>query len=159
MCVDLQKVGKAAKDIEKEMADIHSLIDNYTDNEITGNIHYLKSLKLSVIQITEAIGIILQHLLARVFKESVDGYQTVMDKARERKIISEDLYLRLKKFVRFRNMLVHGYWKVDNQTFLKNMRKGIKDFSDFLEEIKDFVAGLDCVSKRRLDHTSFPQNK
>jgi len=148
MHVNLQKIGKAMKDIEKETEDIRSLIDNYSDDEIIGNIHYLKSLKLSIIQLAEAIGIILQHLLAKVFKESVDGYQTAMDKARERKIISEDLYSRLKAFVRFKNMLVHGYWKVDNREFLKNMRKGIKDFTDFLEEIQKFIAGLNLIEDK-----------
>lgn len=139
MDINIEKIGKAVKNIYREIEDNLSLLNEMDNESIIQNRHYLKSLKLSVIQIAESMAIILQHLLARLFKESVEGYQTLMKLSQEKGIISDSLYLRLKSFIGFRNMLIHGYWRVDDEEFLNNMRSGISDFEKFIKEIRRFL--------------------
>ena len=61
----------------------------------------------------------------------------VFTKSRIYSLLPEKLLERLKPFIVFRNMLVHQYWKVKDEIFLKNMRNGIKDFRDFTINIKN----------------------
>jgi len=43
---------------------------------------------------------------------------------------TDKLLERLQPFIVFRNMLVHQYWRVKDEVFLQNMRKGVNpDFS------------------------------
>ncbi len=58
-------------------------------------------------------------------------------KAKEYRIVSPELIERLLPFARFRNMLVHQYWRVKDQLFLKNIREGIQDFETFVKKINE----------------------
>lgn len=49
---------------------------------------------------------------------------------------TDKLLERLQPFIVFRNMLVHQYWRVKDEVFLQNMRKGVKDFGEFAVNIK-----------------------
>jgi len=42
---------------------------------------------------------------------------------------------RLSDMARFRNILVHGYAKVDNLKVLEIVKEELKDIDDFVEEI------------------------
>ena len=39
----------------------------------------------------------------------------------------------------FRKMLVHQYWKVDDNVFMKNLREGLDDFRNFVNEIRNII--------------------
>ncbi len=52
-------------------------------------------------------------------------------------LLADELLKRLQPFIMFRNMLVHQYWRVKDEVFLQNMRKGSKDFGEFAVNIKD----------------------
>lgn len=82
----------------------------------------LKSLKYSVIVIAEAMAGALQHILAKNHGIAVDGYANALMKSTQHKVVDEDLLGRLLPLFVFRNMLVHQYWKVEDETFLKNLR-------------------------------------
>ncbi|MBC7357333.1 MAG: DUF86 domain-containing protein [Desulfacinum sp.] len=125
--------------ILREKTDMEDLLRRFSDQELLQDRHRLKSLKLSVILINEAMGNILQHLLAKAFGDVVEGYQQTIEKAHSRRIISEDLAGRLKPFVGFRNMLVHQYWRISDDLFLENLRDNLSDFDDFGREIRRWV--------------------
>ena len=67
---------------------------------------------------------------------AISGYTEVFVKAKEYQIIPAELIDRLLPFVRFRNMIVHQYWRVEEQIFLKNMQEGIADFIEMIDLIK-----------------------
>jgi len=99
----------------------------------------LRSLKYSLIVISESIANTLHHLLAKNFQIAVSGYKEVLAKASERNLLSKRLSDRLLPFIRFRNMLVHQYWEVDEQLLLNNLRDGLDDFRCFVKEIKKLI--------------------
>jgi uncharacterized protein YutE (UPF0331/DUF86 family) len=55
----------------------------------------------------------LQHVLAKKHNIVIDGYMAVFSESKEHQVISIELLTRLQPFFRFRNMLVHQYWRVD----------------------------------------------
>jgi len=96
----------------------------------------LRGLKYSMIVIAEVIAETCQHILAKQHKTSVSGFSETLAKAAARGVFSQELYERLLPFLHFRNLLVHGYWKVDDAQFLRNLRHGIADFSAFATSIE-----------------------
>ncbi len=131
MSVDQSRVEKYLGDIASELQDITSIL-RCPDEEILANRHLLKSLKYSVVVIAEAMGGLLQHILARRHKVAISGYVEAFTRAREYAIVPQNLIDRLVPFVRFRNIVVHQYWRVENQVFLRNVRDGIEDFGEFI---------------------------
>ena len=41
--------------------------------------------------------------------------------------------------IRFRNILVHRYWEIEDEKVLQYARKNLEDFKKFLEEIKEIL--------------------
>jgi uncharacterized protein YutE (UPF0331/DUF86 family) len=53
--------------------------------------------------------------------------------------VSEDEADKLKKMVKFRNILVHLYFKVDNKKVYEIMKKDIIDIRNYLKQIGKFI--------------------
>jgi len=81
----------------------------------------------------------LQHILAKKYNIVIDGYMAVFRESKEHKVISTELLIRLQPFFRFRNMLVHQYWRVDNKVFIENLRNGLNDFRIFVNETRKVI--------------------
>lgn len=69
----------------------------------------------------------------------IDGYMAVFSKSKDNKVISTKLLTRIQPFFRFRNMLFHQYWRVDNNVFKSNLRDGVNDFRMFVNEIRKII--------------------
>jgi len=112
-----------------------------SEEEIQSMPLVLRGLKYSMIVIAEVIAEICQHILAKLHKTSVSGFGETLSKAMARGVIPKELYARLSPFLQFKNLLVHGYWKVDDALFLRNLLQGVGDFLAFAEHIEhQFVA-------------------
>jgi uncharacterized protein YutE (UPF0331/DUF86 family) len=152
--IDKKRLTKYLDEIASESMDLEMLLAR-PDDEILPDQHLMKSLKYSTIVIAEAIAASLQHILAKRHNAVVEGYMEVFKKTREFSILSNDLVSRLQPFLRFRNMLVHQYWRVNDQTFLANLRDGLRDFHEFGKDMKALLddtgdpAGVNQRLKRR----------
>jgi len=113
----------------------------FSDDKIQAMPLVLRGVKYSLIVIAEVMAETCQLILAKEHKTAVSGFNETLTKAVSFGIVNDELYKRLAPFLRFRNMLVHGYWKVDDALFLRNLPSGIADFAAFAECIKEhFVA-------------------
>jgi len=140
--IDNQRIEKYLNQIFSEVDAINSIL-TCNDEEILESKSLLRSLKYSVVVVAEAIANTLQHILAKKYKVSISGYKEVLTRSRENQVISSELLGRLHPFITFRNMLIHQYWLVDDNLFLKNLRSGIEDFKAFISEINSIVDSLD----------------
>lgn len=140
MTLDNERIGKYLDEIAAETIDIEKTIDQKGIKDgLMQDPHVIKSLKYSTIVIAEAIASTLQHILAKKYNVVIDGYMAVFSKSRDNKVISTHLLTRLQPFFRFRNMLVHQYWRVDNKVFEDNLRDGLNDFRMFVNEIRKIL--------------------
>jgi uncharacterized protein YutE (UPF0331/DUF86 family) len=72
------------------------------------------------------------HISARKLKKAPDEYAECFGILGEAEIIPKELAEELKKMARFRNMLVHMYWKMDYEIIfdiLQNNLQQLKQFS------------------------------
>lgn len=142
MKLDYERLGKYLDEIAAETIDIEKIFDRKSkkgEDLVQQDPYILKSLKYSTIVIAEAIASTLQHILAKKYNVVIDGYMAVFSRSKENKVISTKLLTRLQPFFRFRNMLVHQYWRVDNKVFESNLRDGLHDFRIFVNEIKKII--------------------
>ena len=139
--LDNERLGRYLDEIATEAIDIEEILQtrSKTTKSLALDPHVLKSLKYSTIVIAEAIASTLQHILAKKYNIVIDGYMAVFSKSKENKVISAKLLTSLQPFLRFRNMLVHHYWRVDNKVFEKNLRAGLDDFRNFVNEIGKII--------------------
>ncbi|MBU2621183.1 MAG: DUF86 domain-containing protein [Proteobacteria bacterium] len=78
------------------------------------------------------------HIAAKRLKKVPEDYAECFAILSEADIIPLELSERLQKTARFRNLLVHMYWKIDYGTVYDIIQYGIKDLRSFSE----LVAGL-----------------
>ena len=150
MKLDYKRLGKYLDEIAAETIDIEKTFDrkgNISEDLVQQDPHILKSFKYSTIVIAEAIASTLQHILAKKHNVVIDGYMAVFSRSKEKKVISTGLLTRLQPFFRFRNMLVHQYWRVDNKVFESNLRDGLHDFRTFVNEIRKIIKE-DCEATK-----------
>ena len=141
MKLDKERLEKYLDQIASETIDLEKIISQKSkkDDDILQDPHIIKSLKYSTIVIAEAIASALQHILAKKYNIVIDGYMAVFRESKEHKVISTELLTRLQPFFRFRNMLVHQYWRVDNKVFVENLRNGLNDFRIFVNETRKVI--------------------
>ena len=141
MKLDKERLEKYLDEIAAETIDIEKIISQKSKkhDDILQDPHIIKSLKYSTIVIAEAIASALQHILAKKYNIVIDGYMAVFRESKEHKVISTELLTRLQPFFRFRNMLVHQYWRVDNKVFAENLRNGLNDFRIFVNETRKII--------------------
>ena len=55
------------------------------------------------------------------------------------KVLSEENVSNLKMMKKFRNVLVHGYAKIDDYKVFKILNDNMEDIEKFIDEVKDFL--------------------
>lgn len=66
--------------------------------------------------------------------------------------LSSSLADRMKDFIRFRNLLVHRYAKVDEKLEFETIRDNHEDILEFLRELESFVRKEEKNSSKKENH-------
>jgi uncharacterized protein YutE (UPF0331/DUF86 family) len=98
-----------------------------------------ESAKYLLIVAIEAAIDLCQHLVARSGGRSPTDYADCFTLLQELGILPADLAERLRRMARFRNLLVHLYWKVDNRKVYRVLREDLDDLRLFREAIACWV--------------------
>ncbi|MDW8322214.1 MAG: DUF86 domain-containing protein [Armatimonadota bacterium] len=95
----------------------------------------IDSVKLHLIQAIEDAASICTHLIARIGGIAPSAYAECFASLHQRGIIDEALAQRLQAMARFRNLLVHRYWQIDDHQVLRIAREDIDDLYEFLQQV------------------------
>lgn len=68
-----------------------------------------------------------------------ETYADIFTELAINKIISQELRDEFVKIARFRNMLTHIYWEIDNKLVYEVIQTHLQDFDTFLQEIKKYA--------------------
>jgi len=109
------------------------------DTEFLGNEEAIRSARYTFIVMIEAAANIANHCCARLLEKAPLAYADAFMLMAEAGIISSDLALRLAQMARFRNLIVHGYARVDDARMLKIMRENLKDIDSLLQAISRLI--------------------
>lgn len=136
MKIDPIRITGYLTEIRRNSAALQELIEK---NELYPDSIPLKAAKYILIELAEAISNTIQHILAKQKGVPVSGYIDTIVKAHNHALISEDLFQELKPFFDFRNSLIHRYWTIDDQKLIENIKKGKRDFDQFIDEIESYA--------------------
>jgi uncharacterized protein YutE (UPF0331/DUF86 family) len=84
------------------------------------------------------------HILSAHFGVSADDYEDIVARLAEHGVLAADLRGRLKGLGGFRNILVHGYLRLDSERVAGYLTKAPADFSEFSRSVR---AWLDATLK------------
>jgi uncharacterized protein YutE (UPF0331/DUF86 family) len=138
MEIDIKKIRSRIDEIEENLLKIRKYT-NIPDEEFWEDERNIYTIKHLLLQTIEAVGAICVHLVAKKLKKGVESFGECFEQLAKAKMISSSLYQELKSMIRFRNILVHRYWEIEDEKVLQYARKNLEDFKKFLEEIKEIL--------------------
>lgn len=95
--------------------------------------------KYLLIVATEAALDICNHIAARRGGRSPRDYADCLAVLREIAAVDEVLAGRLARMARFRNLLVHLYWRVDDAEIYRVIQEDLGDLEDYLRSLGRFL--------------------
>ena len=98
------------------------------------------SAKYNLIVAIEGAIDICNHIVARSKGRAPQDFADCFLILRELDLISSDIMERLQRMARFRNLLVHLYWKVDDRKVFQILKKDIQDISAYLNIIEKIIS-------------------
>lgn len=130
------------KQIEENLSLIeNNLPDNFKEFKQLGLVKdgIYKRIENAIEDMIDICGIINSELKLGIPTEDED----LIDNVFKKKIISKNLYLKIKEMKGFRNILVHRYGDLDDKLAFENIKSGLDDFELFIKEIESFLKNLD----------------
>lgn len=119
----------------KKLEKIKDLKENY----FLSNSEKIDSAKYNLIVVTEGVIDIGNHIIAKEKARVPADYAETFDILVEIGLISENLGENLKKMAKFRNLLVHLYWKIDDRKILQIIKENLVDIKNFLNILLSYL--------------------
>lgn len=110
-----------------------------SEAEFLADYRNTESAKYLLIVTTEAAIDLCNHIVARQGGRAPQDYADCFAILTDLKVIKPDLAKRLKQMARFRNLLVHLYWKVDNQRVYQSIQSNLDDLDTFRQQVSAWV--------------------
>ncbi|HEY0512513.1 MAG TPA: DUF86 domain-containing protein [Thermoanaerobaculia bacterium] len=79
------------------------------------------------------------HILVAQYGVSSLEYRDIFERLADRKVLSRSVADRLSGLAGFRNILVHDYLDLNPEKVLENLRRAPRDFSEFAQEVRDWL--------------------
>jgi len=110
-----------------------------TEEGFLSNVHKLDSAKYNLIIAIEGAIDICNHLVAKVGGRAPNDLADCFAILGEVNLFSSEFVERLKRMAKFRNLLVHLYWKVDNKKVYQILKEDILDIKNYLQGIEKII--------------------
>ncbi len=143
MPLNIEKIYTRFEDINESIARLRQL-GSIPVADFIADQDKLDVASFRLIVATEAAIDICLHASAKLLKKVPDDYAGCFKLLAEQALIDKDLATRLALMARFRNLLVHHYWKID-YTRLHQIISGpdLDDLSEFIRQINRLVGEKD----------------
>ena len=88
----------------------------------------------------ESVAGIAAHLIASTTSSKPGGMASSFEVLRAEGILTSDqLVSNLVQMSRFRNLIVHRYWKVDYETVYNILKDHLEDFREFAQQVLEYA--------------------
>ncbi len=132
--VNPEVIRTKAAAIRRTIRRIHQLVFQ-PDEQFWSDERNIETVKLWVIELMQDAADLCNHLAARLIHLAPTSYPECFELLGEEGIIDPSLADSLRQMARFRNLLIHRYWDVDDQRVLEIARTQLDDLEQFLEAI------------------------
>ncbi|MCU0289545.1 MAG: DUF86 domain-containing protein [Acidobacteria bacterium] len=99
----------------------------------------IDSAKYNLIVIIEGACDICNHIAVKSGGQAPASYADCFSILEELKFLSPELSTKLKLMAKFRNLLVHRYWKIGNDKVYDIIKQDIDVINDYIKKINSFL--------------------
>ncbi|MBI5681886.1 MAG: DUF86 domain-containing protein [Deltaproteobacteria bacterium] len=136
--INIDKIGTLTGEIKTALKNLESY-SLLSEKETIDNPTVLGSIKYNLIVAIQGCIDIGSHIVAKEYARAPEDYGDCFKILKEVGIIDENLSQRLVKMARFRNLLVHIYWEVDNKRVYEIIKRDLADTEEFLKKIGQYL--------------------
>ncbi len=115
-------------------------LGQFSENDFLNDYRNTESAKYLLIVATEAAIDLCNHIVARSSRRAPQDYADCFSILADLEVITSELAGRLMKMARFRNLIVHLYWKVDNRRVYEIIRNELGDLDEFRQQLSNWIA-------------------
>ncbi len=131
--IDKEYVWKLIKDIEEAMSVILEDTSKPFDSITRAERH---EVRYYVIVLVEALVALCYHIARRRFGIKPETPFMTLNVLLEKGLLTSEEFNDLVLLVKLRNLLVHGYWVIDDKRIYEAIRNNFRNVRSFLERIK-----------------------
>jgi len=136
--VNLDRVRELAGHVRNACRELRELATQDAEAFLADS-RTINSAKYLLIVSAEVALDICNHLVAKRGGRSLEDYADCMAVLGEIGAIDQDLRSRMSRMARFRNLLVHLYWKVDDREVFRVAREHLADFDLYLQALGRYL--------------------
>jgi uncharacterized protein YutE (UPF0331/DUF86 family) len=136
--LNLSKIAEKVSDIKESLETLKEYAKRQ-DEVFLNNKEAIRAARYSFIVMIEAATNIANHICARLLNKVPSTYSEAFLLLGESGLIERELAINLAQMAKFRNLLVHGYGKIDDKRMLKIMREDLVDVENFLRSLGELI--------------------
>lgn len=110
-------------------------LSHLPESDFVNDFRNSESAKYLLIVAAEAAIDLCNHIVARSGGRAPEDYADCFAVSTDLNVITPELANRLKQLARFRNLLVHLYWQVDNQRVYQFLQNDLNDLDLYLQQV------------------------
>ena len=114
-------------------------LSKLSKNEFLSHYEKIDTSKYNFVVAIEAVIDICNRIISKRKLGFPQDYSDVIKLMSQQGVLEEDLVGRLLEMVKFRNMLVHIYRKIENDRLYKYLKENLGDFEAFKEAIRKYL--------------------
>jgi uncharacterized protein YutE (UPF0331/DUF86 family) len=137
--INIDRIRELASEIRKALAELGE-IALLPEEAFLRDSRCINSAKYLLIVATEGAIDICNHIAAKRGGRCPEDYGDCFMVLEEMGILDAAIAERLMRMAKFRNLLVHLYWKVDNSRVYKIIKDDINDIDAYLKAVSGYVA-------------------
>ena len=137
MEIDEELIERRITEIKSSLLELAQIIKEGKE-EFLSNSLLRNAAKYLLITAIEGAFSVCNHISVRkgrVPKSYADCFLTLAEFG----VVEKDLAERLAKMAKFRNVLVHRYWRIDDELVFEIMREDVKDLEEFVRSVREYV--------------------
>ncbi len=143
--LNIARIREKVSDIREALTMLRQYA-NLSDETFLSNKEAVLAARYSFIVMVEAAMNIANHFCARLLDKAPSTYAEAFLLLGQEGVMDSQLSRKLADMARFRNLLVHGYGKVDDRKMLGSMRQELSDVDAFLREVARIVSAQEDES-------------
>lgn len=125
--IDAEVVTRLIAEMEQAVAKLRSL-SALSQDKFLADSNFYDAAKYNLIVAVEALIDLCNHIIAQERLGKPEEYADVLRIIGARLSLDADFIIRLEKMAKFRNLIVHLYWKVDNAEVYNILKNNLDDF-------------------------------
>lgn len=138
MKINIEKIFKKCKEIDEAIGQLEKY-KSISREDFMGNTDYKYIAYAGFVILTEAIIDICFHISAKKLKKAPTEYAECFDILNKNNLLDASVANVLKDMARFRNLLIHGYGKVDFGRVYDYISDDLPSIKSFKETVKSIV--------------------